>query len=839
MGEGAGEEPAEAGGVPKPPGDSGAGGRRGVALPDRARVVVVGGGIAGCSVLHHLAELGWTDTLLVEKGELTSGSTWHAAGLCTQFHSSRPVTRLLMRSLEIYRDLKDASGTPVGMRTVGSLRLATTPERVDEIRAREGLARTAGLPFEAVGPKEVSELFPLANVEDVLAAAYLPTDGYVDPSAVTQAFAHHAREAGATISQRTTVTGFTRTSDGWIVHTDRGDIECERVVNCAGMWARQVGALAGARLPVVPLEHHYVVTEGIDAVRQLDRELPVLRDPEASFYVRGEGDALLVGPFEFTPESWSERWVPQDFEGRLLPAKLERILPVLLDASKRVPDLEEAGLRTLLNGPDGYTPDGLCLMGEVAGLPGFHVLAGFSIFGIVFGGGAGEALAEWMVNGQPSESMWDMDVRRFGPYADSISHRVPRAKETYAREYKIHHEDEEMMSGRPLKTGPLYDLLGERGAVFGSRFGWERPLWFRGSDGPAEDEPSLRIPDWHEVVGRECRAVRGGAGVLDQSSFAKFEVQGPDAESELAGLCANRLPGEIGRIALTQMLNESGGIECDVTVARVAEDGFYVVSAAACEEHDFAWIKGNLPSNHRVDVRNVTARYGVLTIAGPNSRKLLAGLTESDLSGKGLPFFRHTRMEIGGVMARVMRLSYVGELGFELHHHHEFSRALYNAIIEAGEAYGLTDFGYRALESMRLEKGYRLWGKDILPTYSPIEAGFERLVDLDHEFIGRDALSRAEDGQPARRLVSLALDRDSRAAYPHQYDPIFQGGELVGHVAAGGFGHTLEQCVALAYLPTAIASSEESVEVGILGNRTTAIVSEGPLFDPNNERLRA
>ena len=812
---------------------------RGGPLPGRVRVLVIGGGIAGCSVLHHLAELGWTDTLLVEKGELTCGSTWHAAGLCTQFHSSRPMTKLLMRSLEIYRDLEGPSGLPVDMRTVGSVRLATTPERVDEVRAREGLARTLDLPYEVVGPEQVAELFPLADVEDVLAAAYLPTDGWVDPTAVTQAFAHSAREAGAAISQRTAVTGFTRSPEGWTVHTDRGDVECEHVVNCAGMWARQVGALAGARLPIVPLEHHYVVTEAIDSVSNLEKELPVLRDPEASFYVRGENDSLLVGPFEFTPKSWSEHRVAEDFEGRLLPANLERIMPVLLDAAKRVPELENAGLKTLLNGPDGYTPDGLCLMGEVAGLRGFHVLAGFSIFGIVFGGGAGEYLAQWIVNGRPDDSMWDVDVRRFGPYADSYGHRVPKALETYAHEYKTHYEDEELPAGRPMKTDPLYDVLAGRGAVFGARFGWERPLWFSGPGDPATDEPSMRVPDWHEPVGRECRAVREAVGVLDQSSFAKFVVSGPDAERELARLCANRLPAEVGRISLTQMLNEGGGIECDVTVARVSPDAFYVVSAAATEEHDLAWIRENLPASDRVSVRNVTARYGVLTVAGPKSRELLAGLTESDLSKKGLPFFRHASMEIAGVPLRAMRLSYVGELGYELHHPVEYSRVLYGALVEAGEEYGLVDFGYRALESMRLEKGYRLWGKDILPTNTPLEAGFDRLVDWDHDFIGREALLRAKEAGPGRLLVSLALDPARRDAYPHQYDPVYRGEELVAHLAAGGFGHTLDQAVALAYLPTAIARDGEPVEVSILGERTAATISEEPLFDPENERLRA
>lgn len=813
--------------------------RLAASLPDRARVVVVGGGIAGCSTLYHLCELGWTDTLLLEKGGLTCGSTWHAAGLCTQFHSSRPMTRLLMRSLDIYRSLKGPSDLPVDMRTVGSIRLATTPDRVDEVRAREGLAKSLGLPYEVIGPGEVSELFPLATVDDVLAAAYLPTDGYVDPTAVTQAFAYNAREAGAVVSEGTAVTGFSQTEDGWIVHTNRGEVECEHVVNCAGMWARQVGALAGTRLPIVPLEHHYVVTEGIDAVGRLETELPVLRDPEASFYVRGEGEGLLIGPFEFSPKSWSERWVPEDFEGRLLPANLERIMSVLLDAAKRVPELEAAGLKTLLNGPDGYTPDGLCLMGEVADLPGFHVLAGFSIFGIVFGGGAGEYLAQWIVNGQPDECMWDVDVRRFGPYADSYAHRVPRALETYAREYKTHHEDEEALAGRPIKTDPIYDLLAERGAVFGSRFGWERPLWFSQPGEPVVDEPSLRVPEWHGPVGRECRTVRAGVGVLDQSSFAKFTLTGSGAEQGLARLCSNRLPAEVGRISLTQMLNEAGGIEGDITVARVAEDSFYLVSAAATEEHDLAWIRGNLPRDKDIEVRNVTARYGVLTIAGPRSRELLSGLTDFDISKKGLPFFRHAEAELAGVPVRVMRLSYVGELGFELHHPVEYSRTLYKALLAVGEDYGLIDFGYRALESMRLEKGYRLWGKDILPTNTPIEAGFGWLIDWDHDFIGREALLACREAGPERLLASLSLDPGRRDAYPHQYDPIYRDGELVGFVAAGGYGHTLERSVALAYLPVDLAVSGEQVDVSILGERTSATVSREPLFDPQNQRLRA
>ena len=804
-------------------------------LPERARVVVIGGGVAGCSVLYHLTRLGWTDAVLLEKGQLTSGSTWHAAGLCTQLNPSRVVTRLLMRSMALYEELERETPGGIGLHTCGSVRLATTHERMDEFRARASTARVLGLELDLIGPGDVAALFPLARTGDVLGAAHLPSDGHVDPTSLTMALAERARAAGAAIHTRTAVRALAPSGDGWRVDTDRGAIECEVVVNAAGMWARQVGALAGVRLPIVPLQHHYVVTDTVAELAGAERELPVLRDPEASFYVRQEGQALLVGPFEPDARTWALDGVPMDFEGKLLPGNLDQIEGVLQLAAARVPLLADAGLKTILNGPDGYTPDGRCLMGEVPGRRNLFVLAGFSIFGIVFGGGAGAYLAEWIAEGQPSDSMWELDVRRFGAYADSTDYVAARACEVYEREYAIHYPEDEWPAGRPRKVGPLYERLRGRGAVFGERSGWERPLWFAPPGVAAVDRPSFRTPGWHDHVGAECRAVRAGVGVLDQTSFAKFELSGPGAAALLDRLCANRLPSEPGRIAIAQMLTPAGGIECDVTVTLLADGRFYVVSAAATESHDLAWIERHLPPGGAVRLENVTERLGVLTLAGPRSRALLARLTAEDVS---LPFFRAAELELAGVPVRVLRLSYVGELGYELHHPIDRSPALYDAVRAAGDGLGLVDFGYRALESLRLEKAYRLWGADIDADHTPLEAGLERFVALDKgDFIGRDALIRRAGEDGARSLTCLALD-GAGVHHPHGGEAVLAGGALAGYVSAGGYGHCVGQAIALAYLPPGLGAAGAALEVELLGERVAARAVAGALWDPGGERMR-
>jgi len=805
-------------------------------LPSHSRVAIIGGGIAGASVCYHLTRLGWSGVTLLEQDELTSGSTWHAAGLCTQFIGNPRIMRLLRRSLDLYEALERETGQPVGLHRCGSVRLAESQDRVDQFFHVRGIAHQAGIPFEIVTPERAVELFPLMTPDGVLAGAHLPTDGHVDSSGVTQALAMGARSRGATIMRHTAATALTREHGAWRIQTNRGELRADIVVNCAGQWARQVARLAGADLPIVPLEHHYVVTEPIDEVRDRDTELPVLRDPGGSFYVRQEGEALLVGPFESHPRTFGVDGIPDGFNGRLLPARMDQIEDVLVAASRRIPRFETSGLKTIVNGPDGYTPDGRCLMGPVPGLRDFFVLAGFSIFGIVFGGGAGAHAAEWITEGEPGEDMWELDVRRFGPYASANGFLIPKASDAYLREYAIEYPYEERNVARPLKTGPLYDRLADRGAVYGMRFGWERPQWFARGDS-AREEYSYRRPSWHDVVGAECDAVRTAVGVIDQTSFAKFEVSGPGAQQYLDRMCANALPAAVGKMALTQMCTPRGGIKCDVTVTRLEEERFYVVSAAATEHHDHAWLAAHLPQDGSVRLDNVSARYGVLTLAGPQARALLEAVGDTDCSREGFPFFTAREMRVGSAPVRALRVSYVGELGYELHHAVEYQRHVYDRLLQGGEQLGLVDFGFRALESMRLEKAFRLWGADMTVDFSPLEAGMERWVRLDKgEFIGREALVRVhENGGPSRRLVCLTVAADG--ADPHGHEPILEGDEVIGFVTSGGYGHRVQRSIALGYLPSDRCSSEAELAIEILGERRIANLSRGAVYDPENQRL--
>jgi dimethylglycine dehydrogenase len=797
-----------------------------------ARVAIIGGGVAGCSLAYHLAKLGWDDVVLLEQAELTSGSTWHSAGLCTQFNASYNLMGLLRYSVELYQQLDADSSAAVGYHTCGSVRLAATSDRLDEFRQRAAMAELVGVPVELVDPERLGQLHPLVETSGILAAAYLPTDGHVDPSGLTNAFVRGA--AGVEVRRRTPVKAIRRERGCWTLETPAGNVRAEVVVNAAGQWAREVGLLAGVDLPLLSLEHQYVVTAPLPEVAALERELPVLRDADASYYVRQEGDALLLGPFERRPRPWALDGIPVGFHEKLLPPDLERIEEPLAAAAERLPVVAEAGIKSVVNGPDGYTPDGRCLMGPVPGLRDFHVLAGFSIFGIVFAGGAGRYAAEWIVEGQPSDNMWELDVRRFGGYATSTPYLVARACVVFEREYAIHYPEEELPGGRPLKVDPIYDRLAARGAVFGARFGWERPLWFS-PDGEGQDEYSFRRGNWFEAVGHECRAVRTRVGVLDQTSFAKFTVSGLGAERFLDRVLANRLPVEVGRMALTQACRPGGGIECDLTVTRL-EESFYVVSAAATEEHDYAWLLGQVRDDDDLRLENVTPRFGVLTLAGPRSRELLQGLTDTDVSQASFPFFRARHLRVGPVPVLALRVSYVGELGFELHHPLEYQRVLYDLLLEAGEPLGLVDFGYRALDSLRLEKAYRLWGVDISADYTPLEAGLERFVCFDKgDFLGRDALLRQREQGIGRTLACLTVEADGADA--HGYEPVRANGTPIGYVAAGGYGHTVERSIALAYVPLEHAKPGTALSVDILGEATPAAVVPQPLYDPRNLRL--
>ena len=804
-------------------------------MRSEAQVVVIGGGVAGCSVLYHLTKLGWNDVVLVEKNVLTSGSTWHAAGLCTQMISSWNLMKLLQYSLDLYNRLEAETGQAVDFHQCGSLRIGTTQDRLDEFNNRKGIAETLGIPFNIITPAQARELFPLASFDDALAVAHIPTDGYVDPAGVTQALARGATAAGAEIHQHAGVTAIERDGDGWLVKTTKGEIRTDVIVNAAGQWARQLGRLVGLELPIIPLEHQFLITTPLKEVQALTSELPVLRDPDSSFYVREEAGALLVGPFERQTVTWGVDGIPENFHSRLLEPSLDRLEESLAGCAERVPLFADAPIQTFVNGPDGYTPDGHCLMGPVPGLPNFHVLAGFSIFGIVFGGGAGKYAAEWIVDGQPSDNMWELDVRRFDDYAASSRYISERALEVYRREYAIHYPEEELPAGRPLKTDPLYDRLLAKGAVFGARFGWERPLWFD-PDGPRRDEYSFRRGNWHDAVGKECAAVRSTVGILDQSSFAKYEVSGPGAESFLDYLCANRLPKNNGRIVLTQMCTPKGGIECDVTVTKLAEDHYYIVSAAATELHDHAWIERHLPDDGSVNLVNTTSSLTTLTVAGPRSRDLIQPLTTTDISNQAFRFFRCKQLTFDKVPVRALRVSFVGELGYELHTPMEYQRTLYDLLMKEGAQYGIVDWGYRALESMRLEKAYRLWGADMSADWTPLQAGMERFVDFEKgDFIGRDALLEQKKQGVDRQLTCLVIDADDADALG--FEPVYADGKPIAYIASGGYGHSVQKSIGFAYLPIAYIEPGTELEVGILGERRSAQVVEQPLYDPKSERL--
>lgn len=806
-------------------------------LKRHARVVVIGGGIAGCSVLYHLTKLGWRDVVLVERAELTSGTTWHSVGNTPMFTSSLNVLRLLKYSNELYASLEAETGQAVGYHPVGSLRLASNRDLLLWYKQIEAMAKIADVRAEVIGVKEAVELNPLINPEGLLAASYLHGDGYLDAASVTLALAKGARQRGAEIYRGTRVTAITRNPSGdWDVVTNRGVITTEIVVNAAGQWGPEIGRMVGVKLPLVPVEHQYLVTEAVPLLKQLPREIPVTRDPERVFYLRQEVDGLLLGFFEANPQAWAVDGIPPDFVQQLLPARWQVLEPYMERAIERIPVLGDVGIKKIVNGPDAYTPDGRCIMGPVPGVRNFFVLAGFSCFGIANSGGAGRFCAEWIVNGAPSVDMWEYDVRRFGDYAATKSYLVPKALEAYAMDYAVHYPHEERPAGRPLKTSPLHDRLAAQGAVFAARHGWERPAWFAPPGIAPKDELTFLRPNWFEFVGEECRAVRTRVGILDQTSFGKFEVRGKDATRFLNWLCANQVDVPVGRIVVTEMLNEHGGIECDVTVTRVSEDTYWIITAAWTTTHDYAWIEAHLPDNG-VTLRDVTGEYAVLSLMGPRARDVLQKVTDGDVSNAAFPFMHCRDIRVGAAPVRAYRISYVGELGWELYLPPAYQRHVYDRLMEAGREFGIVNFGYRALDSLRLEKGYRFWGLDMNALTTPFEAGLGQFVKLDKgAFLGREALLKQKAEGIARTLACLTVE--GNVAIPHGWEPILDGGEIIGYVTSGEFGHWLGKTIVLAFLPPNRAAVGTALSIQILGERFPAQVVHVPLYDPRNERLK-
>jgi glycine cleavage system T protein len=803
-------------------------------MRDRARAVVIGGGVGGCSILYWLARLGWDDVVLVERAELTSGSTFHSAGLVGQLRSTLSLTKMMMASVDLYRSLEDEVGLETGWHEVGSLRLASSEERMQEISRQAGWAKTFGLPLELVSPEEAQSMFPPMRGDGVLGAAFLPTDGYIDPSQLTFALAEGARRRGAEIYQRTRVTGI-RLHRGRVqaVETDQGDVATEIVVNAGGIYAREIGALAAVNVPIVPMAHEYLITKPAD----LPLDMPTMRDPSLLVYFRPESGGLVMGGYERNCEPWGLDGIPADFNSRLLEEDWPRFEELMENALVRVPPLADMEVVKLINGPEAFTPDGEFILGP-SGVRGFWVAAGFCAHGLAGAGGLGKLVAEWIVEGTPSLDVWHMDSRRFGAAYRSQEYALARTKEIYETYYDVKYPGHERTAGRPLRVSPAYSRLQELGAAFGEKSGWERVNWFEPN--AASGEESQRPLGWagklwSPAIGAEHVACRVAAALFDESSFAKLEVSGEGAADFLERLCANRVAREVGRVTYTQMLNARGGIECDFTVTRLAEDRFRIVTGTAFGQHDLAWLRQHAPNDGSVHIADVTSHHACYGLWGPKAREVLQPLTTADLSNEAFPYLRALDLAVGSVPCLALRVTYVGELGWELYCPSEFGLRLWDELWEAGREHGLVAGGYKAIDSLRLEKGYRVWGADITPEDTPFEAGLGFAVKLDKSgFIGQEALAAATE--PERVLRCLALS-DPRAVALGS-EPVRIGGDVVGRVTSGGYGYTVEKSIAYAYVP---AEHDVGTEIGveIFGEWVPGVVAEEPLFDPNGERIRA
>jgi glycine cleavage system aminomethyltransferase T/glycine/D-amino acid oxidase-like deaminating enzyme len=800
-------------------------------LPDRARVVVVGGGVGGMAIAFHLAQLGERDVVVLERSELTSGSTFHSAGLVGQLRASVSLTRLMMDSVALYRTLD------CGWVECGGLRLACTPEREEELDRQVAWARTFGLPLERVSGAEAVERFPLMVDDGVRAASWLESDGYLDPSQLTFALAAGAREGGARIFTHTRVTAI-RVERGRVrgVETDQGALEAEVVVNAGGMFAAELGRMAGVRVPVVPFAHEYLVTQPFRE-RAPGEHLPTMRDPDLLVYFREEGGGLVMGGYERDSAPWAlgpdalDR-IPADFNGRLLEEDWERFRPIVENARRRVPAMADVRVTRLINGPEAFTPDNEFCLGETE-VDGLFVAAGFCAHGLAGAGGVGRAMAEWILAGEPQMDLWPMDVRRFGAHVRSPRFTLARARESYETYYDIKFPGHERRAGRPLRRSSAYAWHVAHGAAFGEKAGWERVNFYE-SNAAAGDEGGRprgwagRL--WSPAIEAEHVGTRERAGLFDESSFAKLEVEGPGAAALLEHVCANRVARDVGRIAYTQMLNRRGGIEADVTVTRLGEERFVVFTGTAFGDHDLAWLRRHAPGDGSVRLADVTAAWATFGLWGPRARDVLAPLTSDPLA---FPYLTMRELAVADVPVRAARVTFVGELGWELSCPAEFGAALWEALWAAGEPHGLIAGGYRAIDTLRLEKGYRVWAADITPDDTPLEAGLGFAVAGDKDFVGRAAL---DGGAPARRLRCLVLDDPRSVALGNE--PVRVDGAIAGRVTSGGFGPTVARSIALAYLPAEVDEGT-AVEVDVFGRWVGGTVAAEPLFDPRGERVRA
>jgi 4-methylaminobutanoate oxidase (formaldehyde-forming) len=817
---------------------------------DRAETVIVGAGVGGASIAWHLAELGHTDVTVLERAEPTSGSTFHSAGLVGQLRSSLPLTRMMMHSVDVYRRLEAESaetGRSPGWNEVGSLRIASSAERLEELTRQHGWAKTFGLPMELVSPAEAHELFPLMDPAGVLGGVWLPTDGYLDPSGLTYALLGGAKARGVTVETGTRVTELI-VRDGRIraVVTDHGTIEAEAVVLACGMYTTDVAALADVFVPIVPMAHQYVITKPIDGVTE---SLPQLRDPDNLVYFRRESGGLVFGGYERDPAPWSLHGVPADFNNKLLPEDWDRFAPLFESATVRVPAVEDVEIVQLVNGPEGFTPDNEFVLGETE-VHGLFVAAGFCAHGIAGAGGVGRAMAEWVVEGEPSFDTWKMDIRRFGAQYRSRDFALARAVEVYSTYYDIHYPNEERQAGRPLRCSPAYDRLARLGCSFGEKSSWERPNFFE-PHAAAGDE-TLRPRGWagmhwSPAIGVEALACRDTAVLFDETSFSKMELRGRGAPLFLDRICANEMDQPVGSVIYTQLCNDRGGIECDLTATRLAADRYFVVTGTAFGNHDLGWVRKQqelLAEGDAVTAHDVTAAYACLGLWGPRARDVLAPLTNADLGNDAFPYLSAQMITVGAVPCVALRVTYVGELGWELYCPTEYGGALWDTLWEAGVPHGMLAGGYRAIDALRVEKGYRVWSSDITPEDNPYEAGLGFAVKLAKAtpFVGRGALRKVKDEGPKRRLRCLTLDDPlavTLGSEPVRVGSADTDGEITGRVTSGGYGFRVEQSLAFAYLPAATAELGRRVEVEVFGDWMGATVVKDPVWDPTGDRIRA
>lgn len=803
-------------------------------MKSHVQVAVIGGGVVGASVLYHLARAGWTDVVLIERDELTSGSTWHAAGGMHTLNGDPNVAKLQKYTIELYKEIEEASGQSCSIHITAGVDLAGTPERMDFLKLACARARYLGLGMEIISIDEAARIFPIMDKKHFVGALYNPLEGHVDPSGVTHAYAKAARNLGAEVYRFTRVTALSQRPDGsWEVTTDKGDLVAEHVVNAAGLWAREVGRFAGLELPVLAMEHQYLVTGEIPEVVASEKEVLHAIDFEGEIYMRQEGKGMLIGTYEKGGVPWSPRETPWNFAHELLPPDLDRIADSLEVGFQHFPPLERAGIKKIVNGPFTFAPDGNPVVGPIRGLRNYWVACGV-MAGFSQGGGVGLALSNWMIHGDPGFDVWAMDVARFGDWA-TMAYTNAKVRENYSRRFRIRFPNEELPAARPLRMTPVYDRLKANGAVFGAAFGLEHALWFAPPGVEPIEDVTYRRSNAHAPVGDECRAVRNAVGLLETSSFAKYEVTGAGAGAWLEHVLANRLPRD-GRLTLSPMLNEDGRLIGDFTVGDASRGRYFVFGSGVAEQYHLRWFEAHLPSSG-VAIRALRTELLGLAIAGPRSRELLSRLCAEDVSNAALPFRSFRAMEVAMLPAHVGRISFTGELGYEIWVPADCQLALYDAIVAAGVDLGLRHFGARALHSLRLEKSFGNWAREYRPIYTPAEAGLDRFVDVAKpDFIGRAAVLRDRGEAPARRLVTFIVDAHDADAIGDE--PVWHDGAVVGWITSGGYGHCVGKSLALGYIPSALAGATSGFEIEILGERRPAALAPRPLHDPSGERMR-